>query len=118
MGHPTAPGKQILLTIITLGIWAIVWTYRQHEDVKRYTRDGVDPWLGVVIYILIGFVTPFLLANYVQTKLYEAENQQSPVRTATGAWILLPIAGPIIWYLKVQRALNDFWTQRGSPLPS
>jgi hypothetical protein len=31
----------------------------------------------------------------------------------TGIWFLLPLIGNIVWYLKVQRALNDYWTARG-----
>jgi hypothetical protein len=118
VGRRTSPGKQILLTIVTLGIWAIVWVYRQHEDIKQYSGDGVGGWLGVVIYVVIAPVTPFLLANEVQTKLYERAGERSPVETIIGLWILLPIIGSVVWYLRVQRALNDFWAARGAPEPS
>jgi hypothetical protein len=117
VGRPTSPGKQILLTIVTLGIWAIVWTYRQHEDIKQYSGDGVGGVLGLVIYLVISPVTFFLLANEVQTKLYEREGQQSPVKTIDGLWILLPLIGNFVWYFKVQNALNDFWIARGAPAP-
>jgi hypothetical protein len=116
VGKPTAPGTQILLTIVTLGIWAYVWTYRQHRDIQEYSGEGVGGVLGLVIYLFVGIVTPFLLANEVETKLYGRAGQQSPVSTATGAWIFLPFAGSIIWYVKVQAALNDFWMQRGATL--
>lgn len=114
VGTPTDPGRQILLTIVTLGIWAAVWTYRQHRDIKDFSGEGVGSSVGLVIYIFVGIVTPFLLANEVQTKLYEKAGQTSPVNTATGAWALLPIVGGLIWYLRVQRALNEFWTARGA----
>jgi hypothetical protein len=116
VGTPTAAGTQILLTIVTLGIWAYVWTYRQHRDIQEYSGEGVGGGLGLVIYLFVGFVTPFLLDNEIETKLYGKAGQQSPVTTATGAWIFLPFAGAIIWYLKTQGALNDFWMQRGATL--
>ena len=31
-----------------------------------------------------------------------------------GLWFLLPIIGNIIWYVKVQHALNEFWATKGS----
>lgn len=116
VGQPTSPGTQILLTIVTLGVWAVVWTYRQHRDIQEYSGEGVGGGLGLIIYILVGIVTPFLLANEIETKLYGKAGQQSPVTTATGAWVLLPFAGAFIWYFKVQGALNDFWMQRGATL--
>jgi hypothetical protein len=114
LGRPTEPGKQILLTIVTFGIWAIVWTYRQHEDIKVYSGEGVGGVLGMVIYFFAGVITPFLLANEVQTKLYEKDGQVSPVRTTLGFWIFLPLVGSIVWYLKIQKAINDFWTSHGA----
>jgi hypothetical protein len=116
LGRTTAPGRQILLTIITLGIWAAVWVYRQHEDILAYSGEGVGAPLGVIIYIVAGIVTPFLLANEVQTKLYERSGQKSPVETMTGLWILLPFVGGLVWYLKVQRAINEFWMSQGAPV--
>lgn len=113
LGTPRSVGMTILLSIVTLGIWTYIWTWRTHEDYKRYSGDGVGGWLGLVIYFLIGVVTMFLIANETQ-KLYEREGEQPPVRTILGLWFLLPIIGNIIWYVKVQRALNDFWVRRGA----
>ena len=39
----------------------------------------------------------------------------SPVRGITGLWVLLPIAGPFIWFFKVQGALNRYWESKGAP---
>ena len=36
--------------------------------------------------------------------MYEGEGMESPVRGVTGLWILLPIAGPFVWFVKVQGA--------------
>ncbi|HEX4538967.1 MAG TPA: DUF4234 domain-containing protein [Acidimicrobiales bacterium] len=118
VGRPTSPGTQILLTIVTLGIWAIVWTYRQYEDLKNYNGEGMGGGLAVVIAIFVGFLIPFLLANDVDTKLYQREGLESPVHLATGFWSLIPLVGGLIWYIKVQRAINDFWVSKGAVAPA
>lgn len=114
VGQTTSVGKQILLTIVTFGIWAAVWTYRQHRDINDFSGEGVGGGVGLVIYVFVGIVTPFLLANEVETKLYGRAGQPPPVHTATGAWVLLPLVGAIVWYVKVQHALNEFWVARGA----
>jgi hypothetical protein len=35
------------------------------------------------------------------------------VRGITGLWFLLPIVGHLIWFVKVQRALNRYWESKG-----
>jgi hypothetical protein len=118
LGRPTSPSKQILLYIVTFGIWGLVWVYRQFEDIKNWSGEGVGGGLGLVITMFVGIVTPFLLANEIETKLYQRDGKESPVHTATGAWVLLPIVGAVVWYLKVQRALNEFWMSKGAESPS
>lgn len=34
-------GMTIFLSIITVGVWAAIWTYRTKEDLKRYNGDGL-----------------------------------------------------------------------------
>ena len=118
VGRTTSAGKQILLTIVTLGIWAYVWVYRTHEDIKAYSGEGVGGGLGVVIFFFVGPVTYFLIPNEIETKLYQREGVESPVRTIQGLWFLLPLIGGIIWYLKMQRALNDYWISKGAEAPA
>jgi hypothetical protein len=38
----------------------------------------------------------------------------SPVRGTTGLWFLLPLLGPLIWFVKVQGALNRYWESKGA----
>ena len=39
----------------------------------------------------------------------------SPPRITTiwGLWILLPLIGSIIWYVRIQNAIDEFWQARG-----
>jgi hypothetical protein len=116
IGTPTNPGTAVLLSIVTLGIYTFVWTYRQFEDFKKYSGQGLGGGLGVVLGIfanpVIWFMVPLELKN-----LYEAEGEPSPVEPVIGLWFLLPIVGNFIWYFKVQEAINDFWIRRGAPAP-
>jgi hypothetical protein len=106
-------GLVILLTIVTLGIFGAIWTYRTNEDLKRYNGDGLGGVLGVVIYILLGVVLMFTIPNEIKTA-HDRDGRASPVSAVWGLWFLLPIIGQIIWYVKVQSALNDFWASKGS----
>jgi Domain of unknown function (DUF4234) len=106
-------GLTILLMIVTIGIWGFLWTYRTNEDLKRYNGDGLGGVLGIVIYLLIAVVLMFTIPNEIE-KMYQRDGRQSPISTAWGLWFLLPVIGNLIWYIKVQRVLNEFWASKGS----
>jgi Domain of unknown function (DUF4234) len=106
-------GLTILLTIVTLGIWAFLWTYRTSEDLKRYNGDGLGGVLAIVILLLVSPVLMFTIPNEIKN-MYERDGRQSPMSAIWGLWFLLPLIGNIVWYVKVQRALNDFWSSKGA----
>jgi hypothetical protein len=106
-------GLTILLMIVTLGIWGFLWTYRTSEDLKRYNGDGLGGVLGVVLYLLIAVVLMFTIPNEIKN-MYQRSGRESPVSAVWGLWFLLPLIGNIVWYVKVQRSLNDFWLSAGS----
>jgi hypothetical protein len=106
-------GLVILLTILTLGIWGIFWTYRTSEDLRKYNGDGLGGVLGVVIYLLLSVVLMFTIPNEIKN-MYERDGRQSPITALWGLWFLLPLIGHIVWYVRVQRALNDFWLNKGA----
>jgi hypothetical protein len=107
-------GLQILVSIVTSGLYGIYWAYRSHEEVKQYSGEGVGGVLGAVIYVFAGMITLFLLPIEIK-KMYEKEGMQSPVSAVTAFWVLLFV---IPWYVKCQAALNDFWAAKGAPEPS
>jgi hypothetical protein len=113
IGNTRSIGLSILWTILTLGIYALIWIFRTHEEMKEYSGEGVGGWLGLVIYLVIGPVTWFLLPSEVG-KLYSREGQQAPVSGITGLWLLLPVVGTFVWFIKVQGALNRFWESKGA----
>ena len=108
-----SPGLVILLTIITFGIWGALWTYRTSEDLKKYSGDGLGGVLGVVVYIVLSIVLMFTIPNEIKN-MYERDGRQTPVTALWGLWFLLPLIGNIIWYLRVQQALSEFWLSKGA----
>jgi hypothetical protein len=106
-------GLNIILTIVTLGVWAWLWTYHTTEDLKKYNGDGLGGTISLILAIFVNPVVWFTIPNEIE-KLYRRDGRQSPVTTLWGLWFLLPIIGNFVWYLKVQRALNDFWLSKGA----
>ena len=56
---------------------------------------------------------PFLTSNEVGG-LYERRGQAKPVSAITGVWILLPLIGAIVWFVKTNGALNSYWRSVGA----
>jgi hypothetical protein len=108
VGPQRSAGLIILLTIVTLGIWAWVWSFQNADEMKRYRGQGLGGVLTLVLAILVNPVVWFTLANEVE-QLYKEDGQQPPITTIWGLWFLLPIIGNFVWYLRMQRALNEFW---------
>lgn len=101
----------IFFSIITLGIYYLVWVYKNHEEIKEHSGQGIGGVLGLVVALLVGFITPFVLPSEIR-KLYERDGKESRVSGWTGLWATLGILiliGPIVWLVKVQGALNRYW---------
>jgi hypothetical protein len=101
----------ILISIVTLGIYYLYWVYKSHEEIKEHSGQGIGGVLGLVIAILLGFITPFVLPSEIR-KMYEREGRESRASGWTGLWAtlgLLILVGPIVWFVKVQGALNRYW---------
>jgi hypothetical protein len=66
IGKQRPVGKQLVLSIVTLGIYGIYWAYVNHEEIKQHTGEGLGGALGAVIYFFVGIVTLFLLPIEIQ----------------------------------------------------
>ena len=111
-GKRRSVGLTILLTIVTCGIWTMVWSFKTGEDLKRWSGKGIGGVGYLVITLLLSPVTMFLMAGEVE-RLYRDESRNPPITTLWGLWFLLPLIGPIIWYVRIQGAVNDFWALHG-----
>jgi len=116
LGQQRGIGFGILIFIITFGIYGIYWTFKTQNEVKEHSGQGVGGVLGLVIYIVVGVVTWFLVPSEVG-KMYKQDGREAPFSGWTGLWLLLPIIGAFIWFSKVQGALNRYWESKASAAP-
>jgi hypothetical protein len=108
VGKQRSAGTQILLYIVTLGIWGFVWSYMNAEEMKRFRGQGLGGLITLILAILLFPVVWFTLASEAE-HLYREDGQDPPITTIWGLWFLLPIVGSFVWFLRMQRVLNEFW---------
>ena len=111
LGQQRGIGFAILISIVTLGIYTFYWVFKTQEEVKEHSDIGVGGVLGFVIYFLLSPVTWFLIPSDVG-KMYKADGREAPFSGWTGLWLLLPIVGAFVWFIKVQGALNRYWESK------
>ena len=49
--------------------------------------------------------------------MFEKDGRTSPVSGMTGLWMIpgiVIIVGPIVWFVKVNGALNTYWRAKGA----
>jgi hypothetical protein len=106
----------ILLTIVTLGFYTWYWYYKTHEEMKQHTGTGIGGPVALILAVLVGFVMPFFSSHEVGG-LYERRGEARPVSAVTGLWALLLgwffFVGLIVWFVKTNGALNDYWRSVG-----
>src|ERR1051325_5873073 len=90
-GNTRAIGLSLLYAIITLRVYAIVWVYKTHNEIKRYSGNGVGGVVGLVIYLVISPVTYFIIPSEVRHMYEDLDGGPRPVRGITGLWLLLPL---------------------------
>jgi hypothetical protein len=116
LGQPRGIGFGIVLFIVTLGFYGWYWAYKTHEETKQHTGDGVGGVIGLVIWILISAVSAFVIPSEVG-KMYAKDGQEPPVSGWTGLWLFpgaILIIPAIVWFVKVQGALNRYWTAKAA----
>ena len=113
IGTIRSTGTCILLTIVTLGFYTWYWYYKTHEELKQHSNTGLGGAVALILAIFVGFVMPFITASEVGG-LYERRGQAKPVSGMTGLWILLPLIGAIVWFVKTNGALNEYWRSVGA----
>ena len=113
IGQVRGTGMCILLMIVTFGIYGLVWFYQVHQEMKDHTGDGLGGGLALLIDFFFGVVMWFITPGEVGT-MYRRQGWNPPVSAATGCWVLLPLVGGIIWFVKTNGALNDYWRAFGA----
>ena len=115
LGKPRSVFMVIVLSIVTFGIWTLVWSYQNGDELKRHNTTGLGGIAYLVLTLLVSPVTMFLMASEVE-QTYRKKGMEPPITTIWGLWFLLPIIGNLIWYVRIQHAINDYWTTMGSTL--
>ena len=113
IGQIRSTGTCIILTIVTLGIYSLVWYFKTHDEMKQHSGTGLGGGVALILALFVGIVMPFVTANEVGG-LYERRGEAKPVSAATGAWVFLPFIGSIIWFVKTNGALNSYWRSVGA----
>lgn len=115
LGKVRSPVTVILLSIVTLGIYSIIYQYSIFDELKNWRGQG---WSGG-LYLLFTFLfpipliaIPWLVPAYVG-RMYAEDNREKPITGNAGFWFLLPILGGVVWLFKVQNNLNSFWESKG-----
>ncbi len=103
----------MLLFAVTCGLWGAAWAYRTHDDLQKHNGQGLGGAIGLVLGLLASIVIGFTVPMELE-KAYNRNGWQSPVKATDGLYLLIPLAGPFIWYPKVQAALNSYWVSQGS----
>ena len=117
LGQPRGIGFGILMYIVTLYFYSWYWVYKTQEEIKQHSGIGVGGVLGLVIWILLGIITIFLVPSDIG-KMFKADGQEAPFSGWIGLWHFLPIIGSIIWFVKVQGALNRYWEAKAGTAPA
>jgi hypothetical protein len=122
IGEIRPTGMTIFLFIITLSIYSWFWYYKTFEEMKRHKGDGLGGAVALVLLVVnifvgvVGLILPFLSSSEVG-QMYERRGQHKPVSGMTGLWFfpgIFILVGPIIWFVKTNRALNDYWASLGA----
>jgi uncharacterized protein DUF4234 len=112
-GKVRSPVAVIIFSIITLGIYTLYWYYVVFEDLKQRTGQGVGGVVGLILGLCLSIVNIFLLPAEIGN-MYAGEGLEKPVSGLTGFWVLIPLVGFIIWFVKVQNAMNRRWEAAGA----
>ncbi|MCW2858015.1 MAG: hypothetical protein JWR52_3630 [Marmoricola sp.] len=121
-GKVRSTGLCILLAIVTLGIYTWVWYFKVHSEMKRHTGSGIGGGVALLFLVggliigITGLVLPFLTSGEVGS-MQERAGRQKTVSGVTGLWYfpgIFIIIGPIIWFVKTNGALNEYWRSQGA----
>jgi hypothetical protein len=111
VGEVRGTGLQMLLFVVTFGIWGFVYYFQTHDEMKRHSGYGIGGVFALIVSLFASVASPFLLSHEVGG-LYERRGERRPVSARTGLWFfpgIFLLVGPIVWFVLTNNALNDYW---------
>jgi uncharacterized membrane protein YdfJ with MMPL/SSD domain len=120
LGERRSVGAEIILFVITFGLYGWYWAYKNHQAMKRETGGGIGGFVGLLLWVLLNPVSAFLIPSRIG-RMYRKAGKDAPVSAWTGLW-LFPfgylIVPAIIWFVRVQRGLDRYWEEVGATEPA
>jgi Na+/proline symporter len=116
LGRPRGIGFGILIFIITFGLYSLYWVYQTQEEMKRHSGDGIGGVLGLVVWLIIGAISAFVIPSEVG-RMYEKDGREPPITGWSGLWLFpgaILVIPAIVWFVKVQGELNRYWESKGA----
>jgi hypothetical protein len=116
VGQVRGTALQLLLFVVTFGIWALVYLFQSHDEMKRHSGEGIGGLLALLVAVFAYMASPFLLSHEVGG-LYERRGVRKPVSALTGLWFfpgIFLLVGPLIWFVLTNNALNRYWRSEGA----
>ena len=116
IGQVRSTGVAMLLTLVTFGIYPLYYYFCVHEEMKRHTGAGLGGGVALALAFFVGVASPYLLSSEVG-QLFSRRGTTPPVTGLTGLWYfpgIFLLVGPIIWFVKTNGALNDYWRSQGA----
>ncbi|CEJ73588.1 hypothetical protein JGS6364_06961 [[Clostridium] sordellii] len=105
------PIIQLLLSIVTCGIWSIVWLYKILEDTSALVpEEDLNPGLSLVLTIVTCGLYGIYL-NYKIAKMLVFAGEERNIRISDNAilYIILSVFGfGLVNYIIMQSDLNKF----------
>jgi hypothetical protein len=83
VGKIRSTGICILLTVVTLGIYPLVYFYLVHDEMKRHSGNGIGGGIALLLAFFVGIAMPFITSSEVG-QLHEARGMRPPVSGVTG----------------------------------
>ncbi len=117
LGEVRSPMTTLLLTIITCGIYGIVWLYKVSKEINDYTQSELTNPSFAIIGIFCAVFTWIEVYKIDQAlvQIDRVEGRQSESKFLI--WILLSILvgfGFFMMIYQVQEQLNRIWVSNGS----
>jgi hypothetical protein len=116
VGEVRGTALQVLLFVVTFGVWWFVYVFQTHDEMRRHSGEGLGGVIALVVSLFANLASPFLLSHEVGG-LYERRGQRKPVSAVTGLWFfpgIFLVVGPLIWFVLTNNALNRYWQSVGA----